>query len=111
MKNLDRIVAGVCGLILLIVAVQSLFPRAYVPAPPPPPQEIGTCTGEPILVDFAFTGGVNEPWTCREQCDDNEPRYILYTNGRATQCETPPGCNDTGEDNNITCVPPVKSVE
>ncbi len=109
--KLDRIITIVCAVILVIVGVQSLFPRSYVPAPPAPPAELTACVGDPIEVDFAFNGTVNDPWTCQVQCSDNKPRYILYTNGRATQCETPPGCNDIGEDNNIPCLPSVKSTK
>jgi hypothetical protein len=50
---------------------------------------------------------VNSPYECKIQCDDDEPRYILYKNGKAAQCETPPGCLDYGEDHRITCAPPV----
>ncbi len=60
-------------------------------------------------MDFPFIGTVNQPWSCQEQCNDDKPRYLLYSNGKATQCETPPGCNDTGEDSNVTCKPPVVS--
>ncbi len=105
MSNLERIVAGTLGALLLVVAVQSLFPRAYVPEPKPPVVEV-PCLGTPINVDFAYNGTVNEPWSCQEQCEDDQPRYLLYTNGKATQCQVPPGCNDTGEDTGVTCVPP-----
>jgi len=111
MKRLEQIVAGLCGLIILIVFFQSVVPVKYVPVPPAPPVQAGSCVGTAIPVDFAFTGGVNDPWTCQEQCDDDKPRYILYSNGKATQCETPPGCNDTGEDNNVTCTPPIQSTK
>ena len=103
MKTLERIVAGICGVILFIVIAQSLRPAPYVSTPPPPPAQIGNCIGTPIPVSFPYLGTANEPWTCKPQCDDDQPRYILYTNGKATQCETPPGCNDTGEDTGVTC--------
>ncbi len=103
MQKTERIVAAVCALILVIVAWQSVFPAKYVPRPPEPPAPELDCIGEPINVDFAYTGGVNDPWTCKVQCDDDNPRYILYSNGKATQCETPPGCNDVGEDRGVTC--------
>lgn len=99
------IIGALCGLILVVVLAQAVIPDTYTPQPKP---EVvaGECIGEAIEVDFEFNGGVNDPWTCQEQCDDNEPRYILYSNGKATQCESPPGCNDYGEDNGITCTPP-----
>ncbi len=111
MKPLDRAIVGLCTLILLTVAIQAFFPAQYVSVPQVPKTPVIACAGAPIVVDFPFTGGVNEPWTCKVQCDDDEPRYILYTNGKATQCEIPPGCNDTGEDSNITCTPPANSTK
>jgi hypothetical protein len=103
--NIQRSIVIVLGLILVFVAAQAIVPKAYTPQPREITEE-GQCIGEPIEVDFAYNGGVNEPWTCQVQCDDDEPRYILYSNGMATQCETPPGCNDTGEDTGVTCTPP-----
>lgn len=111
MKLPEKILVGICGLILGIVIVQALFPAKYVSAPPPPATPVVACVGTPIPVDFPFTGAVNEPWTCQVQCTDGKPRFILYSNGKGTQCETPPGCNDIGEDNNITCTPPTKSTK
>lgn len=108
MRMSVRMVPWLLGLMLAIVAVQGLRPLDRVPPPRsmPPPEQ---CRGAPIRVDFAFNGSVNEPWTCQVQCEDSLPRYILYSNGKATQCEAPPGCNDYGEDRGITCVPPVAS--
>lgn len=105
MHSLERIIFSTLGVLLVIVAVQAVVPVTYVPRPKPPVVEV-PCKGTPIKVDFAYTGGVNDPWTCKPQCDDDKPRYILYSNGKATQCETPPGCNDTGEDNGVTCTVP-----
>lgn len=105
MSTLERVVGGTLGALLIVVAGQSLFPRPYVSQPKEPVVEV-SCIGTPITVDFAYNGTVNEPWTCEEQCDNNQPRYILYTNGKATQCQTLPGCNDTGEDSGVTCTPP-----
>lgn len=104
-KRFQQIIIGVLGLLLLVVAVQSFLPTGEGPIVDDPIVE-APCTGAPIPVDFAYTGGVNEPWTCQVQCDDNKQRYILYSNGKATQCETLPGCNDTGEDSGVTCAPP-----
>lgn len=100
-KNLTRAVLILCGVMLLIVVVQSVHPFSYV-QPTPPVKEV-PCIGDPIPVDFSYTGSVNDPWTCQVQCSDDKPRYVLYTNGKGTQCETPPGCNDYGEDHGITC--------
>lgn len=105
MRTFDRSVIGILGVLALIVIVQSLMPREYVSQPREPVVE-KPCTGQAIQVAFPYTGSINDPWTCKEQCDDNKPRYILYSNGKATQCETPPGCNDIGEDRGITCTPP-----
>lgn len=107
MRTLERVIVGTLAALLLIVAVQSLFPHEYVPSPKEPVVEV-PCTGMPIKVDFAYTGGVNDPWTCQEQCNDNKARYILYSNGKGTQCQTPPGCNDTGEDTGVTCTVPAQ---
>lgn len=109
MQSLERIIVGTLGVLLLVIGVQSIIPKTYTPKPKPPVVET-PCKGTPIKVDFAFTGGTNDPWTCQVQCTDNKPRYILYSNGKGTQCETPPGCNDSGEDNGITCTVPAVSV-
>jgi len=104
-QRFQQIVIGILGLLLVIVILQSVVPQEYVSTPQEPVQ-LGSCLGDPIEVDYAYTGTVADPWTCQVQCEDDVPRYILYTNGRATQCETPPGCNDYGEDHGITCQPP-----
>lgn len=93
---------------LCIVLLQAVTAPS-VPVPPPPePEE--TCIGSPIAVSYPYAGW-SKPHECIVQCKDDEPRYILYTDGLATQCETPPGCNDWGEDKGVTCVPPFTSVE
>lgn len=102
-----RLVGAVCGLMFVVVAVQAAMPRG-VPVPPPPGEPETECVGEPIPVDFAYAGW-SEPHTCAAQCEDGEPRYILYSDGQATQCEPPPGCNDWGEDKGILCAPPLRS--
>jgi|CXWL01.1.fsa_nt_gi hypothetical protein len=106
MKLLERIVGGTCIVILLIVVVQSLRPATYTPVPPAPPAVVGDCVGTPISIDVPYVGATVDPWTCKAQCENDKARYILYSNGKATQCETPPGCNDTGEDTGIMCNPP-----
>ncbi|HVW66500.1 MAG TPA: hypothetical protein VHA78_02085 [Candidatus Peribacteraceae bacterium] len=107
MRNLERIIAGVCAVILVIVVAQAVIPGKYVSQPPPPPPPQADCIGTPITVDQPYLGAALDPWTCQVQCNDDQPRYILYSNGMATQCETPPGCLDYGEDHGITCKPPV----
>lgn len=106
MKRLQIVIGGILGLLLILTIVQSVVPKNYVPETP---EEIEPCIGEPIFVDFDYTGGVNEPWSCQEQCTDDQPRYLFYTNSKATQCETPPGCNDYGEDRGIQCEPQLAS--
>jgi len=108
MKSLQRVIIGILGVLLLVVAVQALVPSDYVPEPKEPVTE-QPCTGIPITVDYAFTGGYLEPWACQQQCGTTQQRYVLYTNGKATQCEMLPGCNDFGEDNGQTCTPPALS--
>src|SRR6185436_12153766 len=63
------------------------------------------CVGEPIAVRAPYQGGILPAHSCSPQCADGRPRYLAYTNGRATQCEPPPGCGDKGEDEAITCRP------
>jgi hypothetical protein len=105
--TLPRIVGAACGLMLLILAAQAVLPDPAPPVAPPTPPA-GSCLGEPIVVDYAYSGWL-EPHACAVQCEDDEPRYILYTDGKATQCQTPPGCNDEGEDRGIFCEPPLTS--
>lgn len=105
MHTFQRGVIGLLGILLLIVVAQSVIPSQYVPQEREPVEE-QACIGTPIRVEYAFNGGYLDPWACEEQCGSDQPRYVLYSNGKATQCETPPGCNDFGEDNGITCIPP-----
>ncbi len=63
------------------------------------------CEGTPIEVDYPYHGGMLGPHACEEQCDTTTQRYVLYTNGKATQCQRLPGCLDWGEDQGVTCVP------
>ena len=100
-RNVTGALFGVVVVALLWFAIR----EAPVPPPPPPPEE-EDCIGDPIPVDYDYKGGVNTPYECKVQCEDDEPRYILYANGKAAQCEDPPGCLDYGEDNGITCRPP-----
>lgn len=70
------------------------------------PKKGQPCEGIPITVDYPFHGGMLQPHACKPQCQDGTQRYVLYTNGKATQCQKPPGCLDWGEDNGVTCEPP-----
>ncbi len=108
MKSFQNTIFVVLGVLLLVVAIQSVVPRSYTPEEVEPYTE-QACEGTPIKVSYAFTGGYLEPWACQQQCDDQIQHYVLYSNGKATQCETLPGCNDFGEDNGQTCTPPVES--
>jgi len=65
------------------------------------------CKGQPLEVDYPYHGGFLDPHACKIQCEDGILRYIVYTNGKATQCDTTPGeCLDWGEDHGFTCVIP-----
>lgn len=97
---------ALCMVALLTVAYQQLRPKTN----PAPEWDVAQepCTGEPIVVSYAFDGGISSPHECKVQCEDQKPRYILYSNGIATQCEELPGCNDWGEDHGVTCLVPEK---
>lgn len=70
------------------------------------PEPNSPCEGTPIRVDYPYHGGMLQPHACKPQCDDKEQHYVLYENGKATQCQKLPGCLDWGEDQGVTCVPP-----
>ncbi len=70
------------------------------------PKENQPCEGTAIEVDYPYHGGMLGPHACSPQCDDEVQHFILYTNGKATQCQKLPGCLDWGEDQGVTCVPP-----
>jgi hypothetical protein len=93
---------AIFGVIIALLFIQALFPRQ---AKPMKPQDLATedCIGEPLSIPFAYTGNVVDPWSCQIQCQDKKQRYLVYTNGAATQCEILPGCNDFGEDHGETC--------
>ena len=106
LRSTPQTLIAVClGVILLIVAFESIFPKSNVPivADKPPVEE--ECKGEAIKVSYPYEGGMLDPWECKIQCDDKKQRYIVYTNGKATPCGTLPNCTDYGEDNGITCKP------
>ncbi len=96
-------VTSVLTAIVVMTVTQALLLPTLTPAPKPKP---GTaCVGEPIVVEYSYAGGMMGPHECKVQCDTQKPRYILYTDNRATQCEPLPGCNDWGEDNGVECLP------
>lgn len=103
-----RLVGAVCGIMLVVVLLQGALPPPAPPVPPPAPPA-RPCIGSPIEVAYPFSGWL-EPHACAVQCEDDKPRYILYKDGKATQCQTPPGCNDEGEDRGILCTPPVTTL-
>lgn len=108
-RSLESLSFGLCALIFVVLAYQAIYWRDAIIPPKPTPkalmQEV-LCTGTPIFVNEPYLGGPIDPHSCLPQCDDDQPRYLIYTNGKATQCETPPGCNDYGEDRGITCKAP-----
>ena len=75
------------------------------------PKPNQTCEGTPIEVDYPYHGGMLGPHACEPQCDDKEQHFVLYTNGKATQCQKLPGCLDWGEDQGVTCLPSADKTE
>ena len=102
----EHLVLGFCVIVLLILTWHALNPASMMK--PPKTDEV-PCVGQPITVSYSYKHKQESPFECKVQCGGNNPRYILYTNGLATQCEEPPGCTDYGEDFDITCVAPVVS--
>ena len=106
---LQKSLATAAAIIAVTVVYQSI--RIPVTPPPGPPRApVTPCVGEPIVVDYGFYGGYIDPHACKVQCTEGGTRYIQYNNGKATQCETPPGCNDWGEDNGVECAPVLESM-
>ena len=90
-------------LVLVIVVVQSFIRPKFTQSAPAMNAE---CVGVALAVDYPFQGGFLDPHACKPQCDDGKQRYIVYNNGKATQCQILPGCLDWGEDRGVTCTPP-----
>lgn len=107
--NAEKATLGFFSLVIILLAIQVLVGPVNHGTPGDDVEEAGPCIGTPIIVDYAYGSRMLEPHECAVQCTDNQPRYIQYTNGLATQCETPPGCNDLGEDRGVTCTPPAMS--
>jgi hypothetical protein len=105
----SHIIVGIMAVFIVILLWQGTHPRAEVQPPPVTPSSaVAACNGQPIAVSYPYRGQPENPHECKVQCEDKKPRYIVYTNSVATQCEELPGCNDWGEDRNITCVPASK---
>lgn len=90
-------------IIFAMVIVQAFTTKDAEEYKPKPDQP---CVGEPLQVNYPYYGGSNDPHECQVQCDDQIQRYLVYTNGKATQCQILPGCLDWGEDQGVTCDPP-----
>ena len=95
------------GFVFLVIALFVVFQAFLMPRmstrTPRYPTEGESCVGEPIEVDYEYDGALLGPHECKVQCGTEQERYILYTNGMATQCEPLPGCSDWGEDNGVKC--------
>lgn len=98
-----KAVLATIGAILGVLVAYSFFVRDDLNAFKPKQDE--TCLGTPIMVDTPYYGGMLPPHACAPQCDDNIQHYLLYSNGKATQCQILPGCLDWGEDQGVTCIP------
>lgn len=72
------------------------------------PKKNQPCEGEALNVDYPYYGGMLQDHACKPQCTDKVQRFVLYSNGKATQCQKVPGCLDWGEDRGVTCVPPLE---
>lgn len=92
----------ICGIAGVLVAYAFFIPDNGAQYKP---KANAACDGTPIKVDYPYYGGMLEPHACQPQCDDHVQHYVLYTNGKATQCQKIPGCLDWGEDQGVACVP------
>ena len=99
-KAVVCLITVIAGVLLYQSFIADTSKKEFKPEPNQP------CEGEPIEVDYPYYGGMLQPHACKPQCDDNVQHYILYSNGKATQCQRLPGCLDWGEDQGVTCVPP-----
>ncbi len=98
-KATIALIAGIFIVLFYQSFIADASKNEFKPEPDQP------CVGEPIEVDYPYYGGMLQPHACQPQCDDNIQHYILYSNGKATQCQKLPGCLDWGEDQGVTCVP------
>lgn len=91
-----------CTITLLMLLHRAfIWQPTYVPLAPPV-----ACKGQPIVVPYSYRGSDLSPHACAVQCEDQIQRYVLYTDGFATQCEPVPGCFDEGEDEGVVCTIP-----
>jgi|GEM_PF-2062840 len=107
--RLEKIGMSFLTFVLITTAARSVASSLLYTSPkaaPPVP-----CVGEPLNVNYPFQGGFIEDHACKAQCGTQAQRYILYTNGKTTQCQMLPGCNDEGEDQGRTCIPPGGSAD
>jgi hypothetical protein len=107
----EKATIGLLTAVLVILAVQTARGPVQHGKVGDIAEDGDPCTGEPIAVDYPYDNRMLEPHACKIQCSDQKPRYILYKNHIATQCETPPGCNDWGEDRRVTCIPPATTTD
>lgn len=106
MRLAERVTIGLLVVILGVTGALALTRQGRIQHArdlPKPPEE--ACVGEPIYVDADYEGAPVEPHSCLPACADNKPRYLLYRNGKATQCGLAPKCFDDGEDKGMTCAP------
>lgn len=102
--RIEKIAYGLLAVTLTVTATQSIVRGVMLRDPPI--LEAQDCKGTPIIVPYSYGGGMLDPHECKVQCDEGVQKYILYSDGQATQCQDLPGCNDTGEDRGVTCIPP-----
>ncbi len=93
------VILAIVGVLMYDAFFKDVTGKTYKPKPDQ------VCVGQALPVDYPYYGGMVEPHACAPQCADNIQRYILYKNGKATQCQLLPGCLDWGEDQGVTCVP------
>ena len=101
------LILGIIAAIGVQIYYNSVSDSEDLSAPVNPVEEKVACLGKPIFVDYPYEGAYLVPVACMVQCEEKtDQRFIYYTNGEATQCEENLGCWDTGEDRDITCIPP-----
>lgn len=99
--SVERVVSLFLLIVLLTLIYQAFFKTISLPEPDLDPKK--DCEGTALFVEYPYVGRVIEPHACAPQCVDQVQRYVVYTNGLATQCAPLPGCSDLGEDRGITC--------
>ncbi|MCA9370395.1 MAG: hypothetical protein KC680_00340 [Candidatus Peregrinibacteria bacterium] len=102
MNTFQKATAITIAIIAVVLGYDSFVHSDGTEFKPEPDQ---MCEGDPIEVEYPYYGGMLSPHACQPQCDDGKQRYVLYSNGKATQCQKIPGCLDWGEDQGVTCLP------